>query len=81
MYAYDGADRLYFTIGATGKVQYLDLSTGMIMSSGQTPYAQGAALVGNRMEIVSTTDGLDYIYIMRHTGAEMWRTLAFWSGW
>ena len=81
MYAYDGGDRLYFTIGATGKVQCLDLSNGVISGSGMTPYAQGAALVGNKMEIVSTADGLDYIYIMRHTGAEMWRALAFWSGW
>ena len=81
MYAYDGADRLYFTIGATGRVRYLDISTGMIMGSSQTPYAHGVALVGNRMEVVSTADGLDYLYIMRHTGAEMWRCLAFWNVW
>lgn len=81
MYAYDGKDRLYFTIAATGRVMYLDLATGMIMGSSQTPYAHGVATVGNKMEIVSTADDLDYIYIMRHTGAEMWRTLAFWSGW
>ena len=81
MYAYDGADRLYFTVGATGRVLYLDVSTGMIMGSSQTPYAHGVALVGNRMEIVKTIDGLVYLYIMRHTGAEMWRTLAFWNAW
>jgi hypothetical protein len=81
MFAYDGADRLYFTVGATGRVLYLDLATGMIQGSSQTPFAHGAGLAGNRMELVSTADGLDYLFIMRHTGAEFWRTLAFWSAW
>lgn len=81
MYAYDGGDKLYFTIGATGRVQILDLSNGTIAGSSITPYAHGTALVGNKMEIVTTADGLDYIYIMRHTGAEMWRALAFWNAW
>lgn len=81
MYAYDGSDRLYFTVGATGRVQYIDLGTGMVQGSSQTPYAHGVGLAGNRMEIVTTADGLDYLYIMRHTGAEFWRTLAFWAGW
>jgi hypothetical protein len=43
-----------------------------------TPYAHGSAVIGNRMEIVTTADGLKYLYIMRHNGAEMWRTLRFW---
>jgi len=30
------------------------------------------------MEIIQTADGLKYLYIMRHTGQEMWRTLLFW---
>ena len=81
MFAYDGADRVYFTVGATGRVLCLDLTTNMIQVSGITPYAHGTGLAGNRMEIITTTDGLDYLYIMRHTGAEMWRTLVFWSTW
>ena len=81
MFAYDGADRVYFTVGATGRVLCLDLTTNMIQVSGITPYAHGTGLAGNRMEIITTADGLDYLYIMRHTGAEMWRTLVFWSTW
>jgi len=30
------------------------------------------------MEIVDTADGLKFLYVMRHTGQEMWRTLLFW---
>jgi hypothetical protein len=33
---------------------------------------------GNRMEIIQTEDGLRYLYLMRHSGTEMWRTLLFW---
>jgi hypothetical protein len=37
----------------------------------------GAAIIGNRMEIIKTDDGLQYLYIMRHSAQEMWRTLLF----
>jgi hypothetical protein len=37
------------------------------------------AIIGNRMEIITTTDGLKYLYVMRHTATEMWRTLVFWT--
>ena len=81
MYAYDGGDHLYWTVGATGRVLVVDLSTGMVQGSSLTPYAHGVGLAGNRMEIVQTADGLQYLYVHRHTGSEMWRTLAFWAGW
>jgi len=38
----------------------------------------GTAVIGNRMEALKTTDGLTYLYIMRHSGQEMFRTLVFW---
>lgn len=75
MYVYDGVDRLYFTRDATGRVFYLDVNTHKVYPFGMTPYAHGTALLGNRMEIITTADGLEYLYIMRHTGTEMWRTL------
>lgn len=78
MYTYDGADRIYFTSNATGRVFLLNLTTFQIDASGITPYAHGAALVGNRMEIIKTADGLQYLYIMRHSGQELWRSLIYW---
>jgi hypothetical protein len=78
MYAYDGDDSYFFTKDATGRIYELDLNTFKVESSGITPYAHGSAIIGNRMEIVSTTDGLKYLYVMRHSGQEMWRTLKFW---
>ncbi len=78
MYAYDGVDNYYFTKDATGRIYSIDLTTFQINGQTTTPYAHNAAIIGNRMEIVSTADALKYLYVMRHTGQEMWRTLKFW---
>ena len=77
-WAYDNKDRFYFTSGISGRIMYLDLNTRKVVPSGQTPYAHGTAVGGNRMEIVTTADGLQFLYVMRHTGTEFWRTLLFW---
>lgn len=78
MFVYDGEDTYFFTKDSTGRVYSLDLQTFQVNGETTTPYAHGSAVIGNRMEIVTTADGLKYLYIMRHNGAEMWRTLRFW---
>lgn len=78
MYAYDGHDSLFITKDNTGRVYELNLSTGDLFPCTITPFAHGAATLGNKMEIMETADGLKYLYIMRHTGQEMWRMLKFW---
>jgi hypothetical protein len=78
MFVYDGEDTYFFTKDATGRVYSLDLQTFQVNGETTTPYAQGNAVLGSRMEIVTTADGLKYLYIMRHNGQEMWRTLRFW---
>jgi hypothetical protein len=77
MYAYDGENTIYFTKDATGRIYAYNFSTNEVKSLGTIPYAHSTAIIGNRMEIIETTDGLKYLYVMRHTGAEMWRTLIF----
>lgn len=77
MYAYDGSDGIYIHKDATGRVSKYDVTTNSITSVGTIPYGHSTAIVGNRMEVIETTDGLNYLYMMRHTGAEMWRTLIF----
>lgn len=78
MYAYDGADGYFGTVAATGRVFRLDIPTMTIESAGITPYAHGTALSRSGMQVLTTDDGLKYLYIQRHTGQEMWRTLKFW---
>ena len=75
MYAYDGQDRIYFTRDATGRVFCLDLTTNRVDGCGLVPYGMGTAIVGNRMDITKSVDGIKYLYIMRHSGTEYWRTL------
>jgi len=80
-YAYDGADRVYFSPGvATGIVQYVyyyDFVTNRSFSLGSVPNTQLAPVIGNRMELVTSPAGIDYLYHMRNTGAEMYRTQIF----
>jgi hypothetical protein len=78
MYAYDGQDRIYINIGATNRLAYFDVIKREFINSGTIPYGHSTAILGSRMEIVSTSDGLKFLYIMRHTGQEMCRTLLFW---
>jgi hypothetical protein len=80
MYVYDGEDRIYYIQGITtlAKLMYYDLVKNIVVPASQPPYGMGAAVSGNRIEIVETEDGLKYLYLMRHSGTEMWRTLLYW---
>ena len=78
MYAYDGANRVYININATNRLTYFDVATREVVNSGTIPYGHSTAILGNRMEIVDTADGLKFLYIMRHSAQEMFRTLLFW---
>lgn len=77
MYNYDGVDRVFFTpaTATSSRVFALNVNTLKVDSLGQPPYTHGAAVLGNRMEVITTTDGYDYLYIMRHSGQEMWRSI------
>lgn len=77
MYAYDGADRLYITKEATQRVYYLDLATNWLHGAGMYPYVVGTAVLGNRMEIFQTADGLKYLWVNRPSNVECFRELIF----
>jgi len=76
MYAVDG-DRIYFQKDATSRIFYYDYVKKEIKPFATCPYNMSTAILSNRMEIVQTEDGLKYLYVMRHTGNEMWRTLIY----
>jgi hypothetical protein len=75
MTAYDGVDRIYFTVQTTQRVYYLDIESNVIHSAGMYPYVAGTATVGNRMEIFQTQDGLKYLWLNRHSFQECFRQL------
>ena len=76
-YAYDGVNRVYFSPGvATGIVQYVyyfDFTDNRAYSLGSVPNTQLAPVIGNRMEIVTSPAGIDYLYHIRNTATEMYR--------
>ena len=78
MLAYDGIDRIYFTKETTQRVYYLDVVTGQIHGAGVYPYVAGTAVIGNRMEIFTTADGLKFLWLNRHSNLECFRNLLFW---
>ncbi len=75
MYVYDGGDRIYFTKDVTNRVYYLDIPTGLIFSAPQMPYVAGTAIVGNRLDIVTTSDRLRLLFVNRHANVEFFKTL------
>lgn len=78
MYTYDGINDIILTKESTGRLYELNMDTFSILPCGITPYAHSTNVAGQRMELLKTADGLQYVYIMRHGGPEMWRTLKFW---
>jgi hypothetical protein len=77
MYAYDGANRIYFTKDVTQRCYYLDVNTQWIHGAGVVPYTAGTAGIGNKMEIFTTVDGLKYMWINRQQQQEHFRQLLF----
>ena len=84
MFTYDGKDRIYFTKGgeSTGRVMCYDIPTNAVQQCGVVPYGMSTGVQGNRIFTMSTNDlyaaNMEYLYIMRHSGNEFWRTLVFW---
>jgi hypothetical protein len=78
MTAYDGGDRIYFHKDATQRVMSLNVVTGKISGASMYPYAAPTAVIGNRMEVFTTKDGLKYLWLNRASFAECFRCLCFW---
>lgn len=78
MAAYDGVDRIYFHKDGTQRLYYLDVNTLQVHGASMYPYAAPTAIIGNRMEIFTTKDGLKYLWLNRASFAECFRCLLFW---
>ena len=78
MTAYDGLDRIYFHKDATQRVYSLDVVTGKVNGASMYPYAAPTAVLGNRMEVFATKDGLKYLWLNRASFAECFRCLLYW---
>jgi len=79
MTAYDGADNIFYHKDATQRVASLNVVTGRVNGASMIPYVAPTAIIGNRMEIFTTKDGLKYIWLNRASFAECFRCLIFWT--
>jgi len=77
MTAYDGADTLYIHKDNSGRIFAINVNNMAVSGAVQLTDLHGAVVLGNRMEIITTTDGLKYLYIIQHSGTKMWRALIF----
>lgn len=77
MTAYDGGDYLYLQKDNTGRIFEINVNNMAVSGALQLTDLHGVSLIGNRMEIITTAEGLKYLYIMQHTGTKMWRALIF----
>jgi hypothetical protein len=78
MAAYDGRNRIYFHKDNTQRIFSLDVVTGKVNGASMYPYAAPTAIIGNRMEIFTTKDGLKYLWLNRASFSECFRCLLFW---
>ena len=76
--SYDGGDRIYFTKDITLRMYYLDVVLQTVHGAGQMPYTAGTTILGNRMEIFTTPDGVKFLWINRHSNTECFRQVLFW---
>lgn len=78
-YAYDGVDCIFFAKDATQRIYCLNVVTNTVEGGSQFPYVAPTAVIGNRMEIFTTEDGLKYLWINRASFTECYRCLLFWN--
>jgi hypothetical protein len=78
MTAYDGENRIYFHVNGTQRVMSLNVVTANVNGGSMYPYVAPTAIIGNRMEIITTKDGLNYLWLNRASFAECFRCLLYW---
>lgn len=82
MYAYDGADSIFFQKDATGRIYQLNVTNDQVYPAGTIPFGMGGALIGNRMDFITSVDGIKLLYMLRHSGTasanEFFKCIYWW---
>lgn len=77
MYAYDGVQSIYINHNVTNRIYKYDIITRELTMVGTIPYGHSTATLSNKMEIINGPDNLKFLYVARHTGAEVFRLLLY----
>lgn len=76
--AYDHGDKIYINKDATTRILRYDVVTHFVDCFDMPPVGHGAALLGDKLEIVRSLEGAKYVYLGQHTGQAFWRALIGW---
>lgn len=73
-----GRKKLFIAKESSQRCHFLDLMTGVLEPAGQHPYAAPSAYDGKRAIFVETVDGVEWIYLLRAGGQELFRMPIEW---
>lgn len=79
-FAYDGANTIYFSRSVAStpiRIFKFDITTNVVSPALQTAHWQGTVHIGNLMDIVKTSQGDLFLYILQNTGTVFARALLF----
>lgn len=79
---YDGEDTIYFTktlLAANPRIFAYNVKTGIVTGAGQISDLDWTLVVGNRMSIIETEDGLQYLYYLQNTWTKLYRALLWYA--
>ena len=74
--AYDGQDSLMYIKESTNRIYLVNLNTFVAEPAGVLPYGGISNANGNRMEVINSVEGPQYLYVLKPS--EFWRTHKFW---
>lgn len=77
MYAYDGKNRIYIQPNATAQFIYIDTDKDVSENAGTLPVGMGTAVASNKMVLKTSADGLDFLYLIRHSDTPFLRQMIF----
>ena len=80
VYAYDGADTIYLTRTAAALVSRVfayNINTQQIQGIGTTTMLTQTASVGNIMEVVNSSTGNKFLYLLQGNGTQLTRALVW----
>lgn len=73
-----GKRKLFIQKEAQGRCYTIDLLTGILEPAGVMPYANPGSYDGKRARFIRTSDGVEWIYLLRAGGQEFFRVPAEW---
>lgn len=76
---WDGQRKMLIVKESSLRVYTMNFSTKVLEPAGTMPYAAGSGYDGHRARLVTTTDGVQWLYIVRNGGAEFFRVPLEWG--